>query len=83
MVPGARPVRYQVITKDLEVKEADLVDVEDRYIDIVCRNPEVGETDCREREAIAAALAARLATGSVKVLSRTRGCRVEEAFCTR
>jgi hypothetical protein len=64
----SQPGRYQVVADNLEVKEIDLADVEDRYI--VCRNPEAVEADRREREAIVEMLAGRLASGSVKGLLR-------------
>ena len=64
----SQPGRYQVVADNLEVKEVDLADVEDRYI--VCRNPEAVEADRREREAIVEMLAGKLALGSVKGLLR-------------
>ena len=60
--------RYHTVADNLEVKEVDLPDVEDRYI--VCRNPEAVEADRREREAIVEMLSKRLETGSVKALLR-------------
>jgi transposase len=64
----SQPGRYQVVADNLEVKEVDLAEVEDRYI--VCRNPAAVEADRQEREAIVEMLAVKLATGSVKGLLR-------------
>jgi hypothetical protein len=64
----AQPGHYHVVSGNLEVKEVTLSDAADRYI--VCRNPDAVETDRQEREAIVAALEARLASGTVRSLLR-------------
>jgi len=63
-----QPGRYHNIADNLDVKEVSVPGAVDRYV--VCRNPEAVETDRRERQAIVAALEAKLESGSVGGLLR-------------
>jgi len=68
----SHPGRYQTVADNLEVKEVDLPNAEDRYI--VCHNPEQAKKDAADRQAILEALAKKLKQGT-KALVGNRGFR--------